>query len=576
MSALQHACYAQPVAPVSAKTGSALARARSTQSLPRAALSSSKPVRSTPPTDRRNCSFLGLGSRPLGLISYQNALGKSRITKPRTAHAMADGDKPTKATTPPPAWNGVKPIPLAMSVAVGLIVRFVISKPEAITMQAWQLFAIFLSTITGLVVAPLPVGAWAFVGLTVTVLTRTLPFTAAFTAFTNEVIWLIVISFFFARGFVKTGLGDRVATMFVQKLGKSTLGLSYGLVLSEALLAPAMPSTTARAGGVFLPIINSLARANDSKPNDPSSAKIGTYLVQSQLQASAHSSALFLTAAAQNLLCLKIAAEMGAVVASPWLTWFKGALLPAAICIAVTPFLMYKLCPPTIKETPEAPALATKKLEAMGNMSSSEKVMVATMLGAVALWVCGDAIGISSVVTAMLGLTTLLATGVLTWRDCLEETSAWDTLLWFAVLVGMSGQLNTLGLVPWVSDTVAKGINGMALGWPKALLLLNTAYFFVHYLFASQTAQVGALFAAFNGMAIAAGAPAVVSVLSFAYMSNLFGALTHYSSGQAAVYYGSGYTSLELTFKLGIIFGLLSLAVWAGAGGIWWKLLGLF
>ncbi|WMV49139.1 hypothetical protein MTR67_042524 [Solanum verrucosum] len=51
---------------------------------------------------------------------------------------------------------------------------------------------------------------------------------------------------------------DRIATYFVKWLGKSTPGLSYGLALSEALIAPAMPSTTARASGVFLPIIKSL------------------------------------------------------------------------------------------------------------------------------------------------------------------------------------------------------------------------------------------------------------------------------------------------------------------------------
>jgi DASS family divalent anion:Na+ symporter len=153
-----------------------------------------------------------------------------------------------------------------------------------VTPQAWQLLSIFLSTIAGLVLGPLPVGAWAFLGLTATVATRTLPFTAAFGAFTNEVIWLIVISFFFARGFVKTGLGDRVATYFVKWLGGSTLGLSYGLTISEACIAPAMPSTTARAGGVFLPIVKSLSLSAGSKPNDPSAKKLGAYLVQSQLQ----------------------------------------------------------------------------------------------------------------------------------------------------------------------------------------------------------------------------------------------------------------------------------------------------
>ena len=125
--------------------------------------------------------------------------------------------------------------------------------PRAVDPRAWTLLAIFLSTITGLVLTPLPVGAWAFCGLSMTVVTKTLTFQQAFSAMTNDVIWLIVLAFFFAKGFVQTGLGDRVATFFVKMLGKSTLGLSYGLSISEAILAPAMPSTTARAGGVYLP-----------------------------------------------------------------------------------------------------------------------------------------------------------------------------------------------------------------------------------------------------------------------------------------------------------------------------------
>ena len=180
--------------------------------------------------------------------------------------------------------QGAKPIPFVISICIGIIVRFLVPKPVKVTSQAWQLLAIFLSTIAGLILSPLPVGAWAFLGLTASVVTKTLTFAAAFSAFTNEVIWLIVISFFFARGFVKTGLGDRIATYFVRWLGKSTLGLSYGLTLSEALIAPAMPSSTARAGGVFLHIIKSLSLSAGSEPGTPSAKKLGSYLVQCQFQ----------------------------------------------------------------------------------------------------------------------------------------------------------------------------------------------------------------------------------------------------------------------------------------------------
>ena len=221
----------------------------------------------------------GLRVRGLGKNVGIEGLGGAKASA--SVVAATDGEVPAKRAS---SWEGVKPWPFVLSVGVGVALRYLVKKPDAVTMQAWQLLAIFTSTITGLVLSPLPVGAWAFLGLTVAVVTKTLTFATAFGAFTNDVIWLIVISFFFARGFVKTGLGDRVATYFVKWLGKSTLGLSYGLALSETLLAPAMPSTTARAGGVFLPIIGSLSLSSGSKPRDKSASKLGAYLVMTQFQ----------------------------------------------------------------------------------------------------------------------------------------------------------------------------------------------------------------------------------------------------------------------------------------------------
>ncbi|KAL9174510.1 hypothetical protein ABFS82_02G057000 [Erythranthe guttata] len=497
---------------------------------------------------------------------------KKLITTISASAAAADIPAPSESITtspPPPPLQGAKLVPLIISLAIGIAVRFFVPKPVEVTPQAWQLLSIFLSTIAGLVLSPLPVGAWAFLGLTTAVLTKTLTFAAAFSAFTNEVIWLIVISFFFARGFVKTGLGDRIATYFVKWLGKSTLGLSYGLTLSEALIAPAMPSTTARAGGVFLPIIKSLSLSAGSKPNDPSKKKLGSFLIQSQFQSAGNSSALFLTAAAQNLLCLKLAEELGVVIANPWVSWFKAASLPAFVSLLATPFILYKLYPPETKDTPEAPAMAAKKLELMGPVTKNEWVMIGTMLLAVSLWVFG-------VVAAMLGLSILLLLGVLDWDDCLSEKSAWDTLAWFAVLVGMAGQLTSLGIVSWMSNGVAKLLQSLSLSWPAAFALLQAAYFSIHYLFASQTGHVGALYSAFLAMNIASGVPGVLAALALAYNTNLFGALTHYSSGQAAVYFGAGYVDLPDVFKYGFIMAIVNAVIWVVVGSFWWKFLGLY
>lgn len=138
----------------------------------------------------------------------------------------------------------------------------------------------------------------------------------------------------------------------------------------------------------------------------------------------------------------------------------------------------------------------------------------------------------------MIGLSILLTLGVLNWDDCLSEKSAWDTLAWFAVLVGLAGQLTSLGLVGWMSNGVASFLNSLSVSWPVAFAILQLSYFFVHYLFASQTGHVGALYSAFLAMLLAAKVPSLLATLSLAYNTNLFGALTQYSSGQAAVYYG--------------------------------------
>lgn len=523
------------------------------------------------PTAAHNLPFIH--RRSFNPPLFRKPLGSSLAA--RSSSTGVSGPTESEPPSPPPP-QGAKIIPFVISISIGLIVRYFVPRPPEVTPQAWQLLSIFLSTIAGLVLSPLPVGAWAFLGLTASIITKTLSFSAAFSAFTNEVIWLIVISFFFARGFVKTGLGDRIATFFVKCLGKSTLGLSYGLTLSEALIAPAMPSTTARAGGVFLPIIKSLSLAAGSSPSDSSRKKIGSYLVQSQFQSAGNSSALFLTAAAQNLLCLKLAEELGVIIANPWVSWFKAASLPAFVSLLATPLILYKIYPPETKDTPEAPAMAAKKLELMGPVTKNEWVMVGTMLLAVSLWVFGDAIGIASVVAAMIGLSILLLFGVIDWDDCLSEKSAWDTLAWFAVLVGMAGQLTNLGIVSWMSNCVAKSLQSLSLSWPAAFILLQAAYFLIHYLFASQTGHVGALFSAFLAMHLASGVPGVLSALALAYNTNLFGALTHYSSGQAAVYFGAGYIDLPDVFKFGFIMAIINALIWGVVGTVWWKFLGLY
>ena len=102
------------------------------------------------------------------------------------------------------------------------------------------------------------------------------------------------------------------------------------------------------------------------------------------------------------------------------------------------------------QDTPDAPKEAAEKLRKLGPLSQDERLVVATMALTVVLWIFGDKIGMSSVTAAMLGMSLQLFTGVITWADCLSEKGAWDTLVWFAVLIGMSSQLNAMGFISFL------------------------------------------------------------------------------------------------------------------------------
>ncbi|KAL6202790.1 hypothetical protein ACLB2K_026495 [Fragaria x ananassa] len=489
----------------------------------------------------------------------------------KAAAATTGGGSTTPAKQP---WQGAAMKPLIASIATGVILWFV-PTPSGVTKNAWQLLAIFLATVVGIITQPLPLGAVALLGLGASVLTKTLTFAAAFSAFGDPIPWLIALAFFFARGFIKTGLGNRIAYQFVSLFGSSSLGLGYSLVFSEALLAPAIPSVSARAGGIFLPLVKSLCVACGSNVGDGTEGKLGSWLMLTCFQTSVISSAMFLTAMAANPLSANLTFNTIKKTIG-WTDWATAAIVPGIVSLIVVPLLLYLIYPPSVKSSPDAPKLAKERLEKMGPMTKNETIMAGTLFLTVGLWIFGGMIGVDAVTAAILGLSVLLVTGVVTWKECLAESVAWDTLTWFAALIAMAGYLNKYGLISWFSETVVKFVGGLGLGWQPAFGILVLLYFYSHYFFASGAAHIGAMFTAFLSVASALGTPPYFAAMVLSFLSNLMGGLTHYGIGSAPVFYGAGYVPLAQWWGYGFLMSVVNIIIWLGVGGVWWKFIGLW
>jgi divalent anion:Na+ symporter, DASS family len=459
---------------------------------------------------------------------------------------------------------------LALVLAVGFLV-WLLPRPMSVDPRAWRLLAIFIATLVGIIAKPLPMSAMAVIGIASALATRTLTIAEALSGFSNVTLWLVVSAFFFAAGFVKTGLGSRIAYLLISKFGRSTLGLGYSLVATDLVLAPAMPSNTARAAGVVFPIVQAISRK--AIEDDPvKGRKTSAFLTLAVYEGTVITSAMFVTSMVANPLIVQLAAAQKVFIT--WTSWAVAAIVPAIVSLIIVPVIVYKMCPPGAIKTPEAPAMAKEALNALGPMKRSEKLMASVSIVMLVLWILGTTLNLDPTATAFLAIAALLLTGVLNWDDLSREHKAWDTFVWFGTLVMMATFLGQLGLIKWFSDQVAPIFSGI--GWIPGMLGLSLTYFYSHYFFASLTAHVSAMYAPFLAVAIGLGAPPLLAALVLAYFSSLFASLTHFGTAPAPILFSSGYVSLGVWWKTGLILSFVNILIWLSVGGVWWKILGLW
>ena len=456
--------------------------------------------------------------------------------------------------------------------AATFLIIFFSPPPEGLDPRAWQLFAIFISTIVGFIIKPYPMAVVALTGIVLCGLTGTLKAKEALSAFGDTTIWLIVTAFFISRAFSKTGLGQRIAYLFMSKVGKTTLGLAYATSLTNIVIAPVVPSNTARLGGILFPLQQAISQAYDSDPAKGTGRRLGSYIMANAFQGNLVVSAMFLTAAAFNPIVANVATDNG--IPLDWGTWFSGAVVPGLICLAILPLILMLVYPPEIKKSPEAVTIAKSKLAELGPVKRDEYIMLAVFAGLIFLWTVGAKMfNINATMAAMTGLVVMLLTRVLTWADLAAEKGAWNTLVWFSALVMMANYLNSLGFIPWLTEHLSASLGGM--GWKAAFVLVILCYVYSHYFFASSTAHTAAMVPAFLPLLLALGTPPMLAAIGLGYAGNFMSGLTHYGNGSAPIFFDSGYIPLKPFWLLGLLFSVVFIAIFALIGPVWWSAIGL-
>lgn len=458
--------------------------------------------------------------------------------------------------------NSSKLIRGIICVAIGAIIWF-LPAPAGVGPQAWGLLAVFIATIAGFILQPLPIGAIALIACALLPILGVMKAGQALEGFSNTTIWLIVSAFMFAAAFIKTGLGTRIAYALLSKFGKSSLSVAYVMSATDFVIAPFTPSNTARGGGIIFPIINSVTNALGADAKTGKNKRTGAFLMYSAYAAVITSACIFLTGASNNVLCNTLA-EQAFGMSIGWGSWFAACIVPGLILTIVTPYLLFKLIKPEIKEMPETQQLAKTKLAEMGSMTGKEKILCVIFVCCLVLWATGSIHHIDSAIVALLGLSAMLLTGVLEWPDITKQHGAWDVLVWMGVLVNMAAYLSKFGFMKWFADVMAAQFEGMP--WMTMLIVLSIIYTLAHYLLASNSAHIMALFLPFASILVAAGAPVLGVLILLGALCNSASFLTHYGCGVTPIFFGSGFMGQGEWWKIGFILTVMHIIVWMCVG----------
>ena len=435
--------------------------------------------------------------------------------------------------------------------------------PEGLTPEAWQLFAIFAATIFAVVSGAASIFLAAILALVAAVLSGTLDAERAYSGFSAGFILLIVVAFLVGKGVVNSGLGERIGLLLVRSFGKSSLGLAYSMVATDALIAPAFPSNTARSGVLF-PIVFSLAQSNGTKPWEASRHELGAYLMMCSMAGLGLSSALWLTAMAANPVGVALLSQRG--VELNFGSWLLASSLPTVSAMLLVPWLLYRVFPPGRKATPEAPEQAAVSLATLGALNRKEWITLATFVGMVLGWALSGVLSLDPTAIAFLGLAVLMIGGVFTLDDIKSSGDALETLIWFAILYTLSTELDHLGFMQYVGDIMGHWVDGFS--WPVTYLLLLVIYIAIHYLFVSQSAHLLALFGVFLGIS-QPEVPLHLMGMMLLLATNFFSVMTPQASSANVIFAGSGYLTGREIYRYGGLVTLACLTIYLFIGTPW-------
>ncbi len=381
-------------------------------------------------------------------------------------------------------------------IVLGIIVAF-IAPPQGLTPQAMYALGIITWAVVYWICDVAPEYVVAMAMCTLWALFGCVPFKTAFATFSGTVWWLLVGALGMGLAVSRSGLLRRISLWVMNIFPATFNGQTLGLIAAGTIIAPLIPSMTAKAA-IVAPISMGISDAMGYKRKSSGAAGLfGAMYVGFILTGPMFISASFICYMLRGLLPADVQAQFN------WTFWFISAgiwTITVLVLMSLAIRLLYKP-----KEKDILPkGYAAGELAKLGPMNRNEKITTVVLVIALLCWMTEPLHGINATIIALVGLIVLLGCRVYD-RPDFRTGMGWDNIIFIGGIINLGSVLPALKIDKWIADACSPVITPLISNIYLFIIVLAVAIYAIRYLLVSFTATTAIFTVLFVPFAVRAG-----------------------------------------------------------------------
>lgn len=448
-----------------------------------------------------------------------------------------------------------------------LLFFYLIPPFSGLSHNGQMMIAILIMAAILWITEPIPLAVTGLLIMILQPLLQIIPADEVFSSFGNQAVFFLIGAFIIAGAVEKHGLHKRIALKFLSVFEKNPRRLTFGIMVSCAMLSFIMPEHGVAA--LFLPIIASILIAMKIVPKQSNFGKISMLSVAYGCSIGSLGT---LIGGARNPLTIGFLASEEIGITVSFFDWMIYSMPVVIVALPVVWFILQISFPIELKNISAAKREIDKQVSISGRISKKETIVLGILVFTVFLWIffsSGAYYGLA--VIALLGSVLLFLTRTISWKD-VESRVPWGIVLLYggAITLGIGMQKTDAGA--WLANQIFTTVHLH----PFIIIFLLIALTIILTNMMSNIGAVAILLPI--GLAVATEIPQISPLLSsmlIALSGGLAFILVIATPGNA-ITYSAGYFTTKDLFKagsvaniacIGIIFAI-AIFYWIGVLGL--------